>query len=88
MNGHRFPPADLLYGHHVIGPLDLMKSSWISEEVEPAQLSSWLMDAQCIAREMREVVASKEELAKSKMKSTHGKTAKPECSKLAIMLLY
>ena len=34
------------------------------------------MDAQCIAREMREVVASKEGIAKSKMKSTHDKTAK------------
>ena len=55
-----FPPADLLYGRDVKGPLDLMKSFWISEEEEPAQLSSWLVDAQCIAREMREVVASKE----------------------------
>ena len=71
-----FLPADLLYGRHVKGPLDLIKSSWISEEVKPALLSSWLMDAQCIAREMREVDASKEEIAKSKMKSTHDKTAK------------
>ena len=68
-----FPPADLLNGRHLRGPLDLLMSEWLSEGTDQACLCDWLGAVQMNVRNMKECVFEKKGTAKVKMKQYHDK---------------
>ena len=71
-----FSPFELLFGRHVRGPLELLKSSWAVTDVTPTSVVQFVLDTRERMQEMKDIVAEREKENKTRMKTWYDKSAR------------
>ena len=82
-----FSPFTLMFGREVRGPLELLRTSWVDEDVEDCNVSEWLVGVKLKMAEMAELVSDRERVAKTKMKKYYDKPAKAKHFDVGEMVL-
>jgi len=82
-----FTPFELIYGRDVRGPLEMLKSTWLSGELPEKSLHEWVEQLKDKMEAMSLLVSSRERAAKEKMKSIYDKKAKSRSLEVGSMVL-
>ena len=71
-----FSPFELLYGHHVRGPLDVLKESWEASTKSPESVVSYVLTMQERLTKLRDVVHENLEDAQATQKAWYDRHAR------------
>ena len=72
-----FSPFQLIYGHNVRGPLEVLRDNWIDGNTIESNLVEWVQQLKSNMADFAVIAGDRTALAKAKMKSYYNKTAKP-----------
>jgi hypothetical protein len=73
-----FSPFELLYGHRIRGPLDVLKEVWSGEEMENATVASHVITMRERLQEMTDLVQANLTKAQKKQKRLYDEKARPQ----------
>ena len=73
-----FAPFELLYGHRVRGPLDVLKEAWSEEEMEKTTVASHVIMMRKRLQEMMEIVKTNLSKTQKRQKLHYDEKVKPQ----------